>query len=166
MLVLGRRFAVASLLALMVAPAAAAQQQAGSSADMREISAYRLSMAGLGKLEKAVQKLEALPAEALAEATADDGADSNGQTLTEMAATIDRHPLIANALKGAGMSSREYSVATMALLQAATWAEMKKQGMASQIPADVSAANITFVEQHGAEIKALIDRMKKLSGDQ
>jgi hypothetical protein len=44
---------------------------------------------------------------------------------------------------------------------------MKKQGLVKDkdLPKDVNPANITFIEQHEAEMTALQQRMKKLNGD-
>ena len=206
MQMLGRTLTFAVALALAVVPIASAQKQAGSSSDMQEVAAYRLSMDGLRKLEKAMaamadaakkdpryakqmrlkaqidtlehkddltdaesEKLESLKQELeQAEAATDDGSLANAQTLSEMAAAIDRQPIVANALRSAGMSSREYSVMTMALLQASMWAGMKKQGLVKEkdMPKDINPANVTFIEQHEAEMTALQQRMKKLNGEQ
>jgi hypothetical protein len=121
-----------------------------------------LSDAESEKLETLQQELEQ------AEASTDDGSVSKAQSLTEMAAAMDRQPMLANALKSAGLTAREYSVMSMALLQASMWAGMKKQGMVKEkdIPKDVNPANIAFVEQHQAEMAALTERMKKLGGEQ
>jgi len=205
MQMLGRTLALASMMAIAAAPVVSAQQQAGSSADMKEVAAYRLTMDGLNKLEKAMvavadaakkdpryakqmrlkaqidtlehkeeltdaesEKLESLKQELeQAEDATDDGSVAKAQTISAMAAAIDRQPIIANALRSAGLSSREYSVMTMALVQASMWAGMKKQGLVKDkdLPKDVNPANITFIEQHEAEMTALQQRMKKLNGD-
>jgi hypothetical protein len=62
---------------------------------------------------------------------------------------------MANGLKAAGMAPREYATFMMAMLQASMVAGFKKSGMLKEIPKDVSAENVKFIEEHQKELEAL-----------
>jgi hypothetical protein len=79
----------------------------------------------------------------------------DARTIDEMAAKIKMFAPLSSALSKEGMSPREYSVFTMALLQAAMAASMQKAGALKQLPAGVNAENVKFVLDHEADIRKL-----------
>lgn len=81
--------------------------------------------------------------------------DSNGVTVTEYARRVDSTPALAAAVKSVGLSSREYAIATLALMEASiAHAFMKMQG-AMQAPPGVSKHNLEFVRANEKQIAAL-----------
>ncbi|HEX6974638.1 MAG TPA: hypothetical protein VF147_09560 [Vicinamibacterales bacterium] len=109
------------------------------------------------KLQQMKEKREQL-SEAL-----DDGSLSNSKSLSEMAAAIEKFPPMANGLRAAGMTPREYAKFMMAMLQASMVAGFKKSGMMkeSDIPKEVNLENVRFIEEHQKELEAL---QKELQG--
>ena len=80
---------------------------------------------------------------------------------------IDKIPLMSSSLKQAGISARDYAKFTMAMMQA-SFALMAKQmsakaGKPFQAPEGVNPANITFVEQHQAELKKMEESYNALN---
>jgi len=88
---------------------------------------------------------------------------SNPDSLDEMEAQFSRFPPMANGLRQAGMSPREYAKFLLAMFQASMVAGFRKSGMVKELPAGVSAENVRFVEEHEAELKAMQAEFEKLS---
>jgi len=89
----------------------------------------------------------------------------NTKTLSEMAAAIEREPLAAKALAGAGISAREYVTFMLSYFQAGMVAGMMKQGLIKEVPKNLAATvnmdNVKFVQEHEAEFQAFANAMKK-----
>ncbi len=171
---------------------ASAGQQT-TEADAREITAYRLTSAGLTKvvnvnralvqqmsqdpkvqevvqvaaeiasLEKKEElseaddtRLEKLRArqEALEE-SADNPLGGDSKSLSEMEARIRNYPPLMQALQQEGMPPREYAKFWLSFIQAAFVQGFKKSGLLKELPPDVNPDNVTFIEEHAAEIEAM-----------
>jgi hypothetical protein len=139
------RFA-ALLAAAVLAPAVT---QALDDADTKEIAAYQLTDAAFAKYTQATRGLGAL-AKSLP-AVCDD--DDSAQSLTGIAAKMDAVPGVKAAIQAAGMTSREYLVFSVALLQAGLVASLQQPG-AQAVPG-VNMANVGFFRSHKAAIDAL-----------
>jgi hypothetical protein len=91
--------------------------------------------------------------------------DNNSQTLSQMAAAIEREPLAAKALASAGISAREYAKFMLAYFQAGMVAGMMKQGLVKEVPKDLASSinmeNVKFVQEHEGELQAFAETMKK-----
>src|SRR4026208_1430558 len=92
-------------------PPAAAQD-----ADSQEVMRYTLTDAGLAKYTKASQNLAALPGGPPGCAK-EDHSDSASNPSAELAGKLDSTPGAKAAVQSAGMTSREYIVFSMSLLQ-------------------------------------------------
>jgi hypothetical protein len=112
------------------------------------------------RLEELRMKLEQLEQE---EDNAPSRGNNNPQTLSEMAAQVERQPTVAAALRKAGMSPREYSTFMLAMMQAGMVAGFKKTGHLKELPKGVSAENVKFIEDHEAELKAWQEEMERLN---
>jgi hypothetical protein len=137
-----------TLMALMlILPALTAAQDR----DAQEISRYVLTDAGLAKYTLATEKLSALGA-AGCDAESDD--DSDTGSLAAAAARIDANPPAKAAIQSAGMTSREYLVFGMSMLQSglAAWGLDQPGG---KLPPGVSMANVAFFRKHAAEMERL-----------
>lgn len=115
------------------------------------------------RLEKLNAQLEALQ-EKLPQVNM---ADANLKSLTDIENAIKSEPLMANALKSAGMSPRDYAKFTLAFFQAAMIHGMQKSGLVKEVPKDLQAtvnmANVKFIQDHEAEINALMAEFKAAS---
>ena len=110
----------------------------------------------IGALTEEIERLE--PADAA------DADLSTARSLAEMAARIDAQPALAAALRGAGLSSREFATAQLALVQAGIAYGLQKTGHLKQIPDEVSKENVEFVRLHEREIEALRGDWEKAAG--
>ena len=94
-------------------------------------------------------------------------ADANLKSLTDIENAIKSEPLMANALKSAGMSPRDYAKFTLAFFQAAMIHGMQKSGLVKEVPKDLQAtvnmANVKFIQDNEAEINALMAEFKAAS---
>lgn len=113
-----------------------------------------LSDAEQARLEKLEQQL------AKAEEEDDLLAD---ESLSQMAKKISEYKPIADALRQAGMTPREFAVWTMAYAEAAMAVSLKQAGMTKDIPKDVNLANVKFVEDHMAEITAMQQEYERIT---
>lgn len=115
------------------------------------------------RLEKLNAQLEALQ-EKLPQVNM---ADANLKSLTDIENAIKSEPLMANALKSAGMPPRDYAKFTLAFFQAAMIHGMQKSGLVKEVPKDLQAtvnmANVKFIQDHEAEINALMAEFKAAS---
>lgn len=113
-----------------------------------------LSEAEQARLDKLEQQL------AKAEEEDDFLAD---ESLSQMAKKISEYKPIADALRQAGMTPREFAVWTMAYAEAAMAVGLKQAGMTKDIPKDVNLTNVKFVEDHMEEIKAMQQEYERIS---
>ena len=88
---------------------------------------------------------------------------NDAKTLTDMERQIAQFTPMANGLRAAGMPPREYAKFTLALLQAGMAAGLKKAGMVTEIPKEIPADNVKFVEEHAAELEAMQKEWEALS---
>lgn len=123
-------------------------------ADSQEVMRYTLTEAGLAKYTKAAQNLSALPGGGPGNCEHDDDSDSESNSISDLAARLDAVPGAKSAVQSAGMSSREYIVFSMALLQngLAAWALQQPGG---KLPPGVNKANVDFVNAHNAQLDQL-----------
>ena len=143
------------------ASAATAPQAGGSPQDdMAAIAGYRLTMDKLDQhfaaqrnLMEAFKKMT--PAEREAAKARMEGGDEN--TLDAMAAKYDRVAPVKDALADAGLTSREFTLMTMSLVQAgmaASVLKMRPNDDADSLAREMKASieNIRFLQQNEAEI--------------
>ena len=79
----------------------------------------------------------------------------DASTISEMAASIQKEPRVANALQREGLAPREFAKFMMAMIQAGFAAGMQKAGMLKTTPEGTNPANIKWFLEHEAEIKKL-----------
>jgi hypothetical protein len=144
------------------APAASAAPAAprGADADMADIADYRLSMDKMDNYYKAQRNLMAAfsrmtPAERdAAKMTMEEGGET---TLDDMAAKYERVPVVKAAIADAGFSPREFTVMTMAMVQAgmaASVIQMRPNDDADSLAREMKANmdNIRFLQENEAEL--------------
>lgn len=89
----------------------------------------------------------------------------DADTLSDMEARIRQVPPLMAGLRAASLTPRDYAKFTMAALQAGMVAGLKKQGVLKEVPKDVSAENVKFMEEHEADLQALQKEWAALSGE-
>jgi hypothetical protein len=118
-------------------------------------SAARLTEAEQKRLEELRAKLEAEDAEA-----ARRGDDEEPKTLGDMARRIDREPDLANAIRSAGLTTREYSLLTLTFFNAMFAEGMKKAGTIKELPADILPENVAFIQANEAELNQIFAQLQ------
>lgn len=140
---------VVSILFVLAVPSPAA---AAGDASVREVSAYKLTDAGLARYTDATRRLDQAvrTSPALCAERANDD-DEDTRTLDELVAKIDASPQMRQAIQSAGMSTREYAVFSLAMLQAAmaSWA-LDQPG--SKPAPGVSMDNVAFYRRNAATL--------------
>ena len=144
-----------SLLALSLiavtgsAASAAAQRPVDSNPDVVEIRHYQLTM---GKIDNFVAATAALKKLADTDPSLNKqmNADKDDETISQKAADWDLHfPQAAVVVRAHGLSTREYIVITMALINDVMVVGMKKQGAIKDYPPNaITPENAAFVEQN------------------
>src|SRR5262245_7672731 len=132
-----------------------ASQGPKSTADERELYSFVLSMDKVQHLSGAAKGLHALEKK--------HPGMSNGESTKSIDAMVDaikKYPDAVAVLAKNGLSPRDYAVGFLTLIQSTMVVGLKKAGTFKTYPPDmlklVSQANLTFVEQHYAEIQKLM----------
>ncbi len=150
----------ASWLAITLALAWFPSSATLADADAREISAYRLTDAGLQRYSHAVRNVSKLEGQAPGACGDDD--DDDGENVTSIDAAVARlvsTPGVVEALRSAGMPPREFVVFSMSVLQAglAAWALEQPGG---KLPPEVDMANVDFYRKNQAAMQQIGDEEK------
>jgi hypothetical protein len=80
---------------------------------------------------------------------------NNANTISEMAAEVQRQPLMAASLQREGLSAREFSKFMLGMIQAGFAAGLQKAGLLKTTPEGTNPANIKWVLEHQAELEKL-----------
>lgn len=89
----------------------------------------------------------------------------NAESLSAMEAQIRKVPPLMAGLQSASLTPREYAKFMLAALQAGMVAGLKKQGLVKEVPKQVSAENVAFMEAHEADFKALQKEWEALGAE-
>ena len=110
------------------------------------------------------KRLEDLQAK-LEEMESKNDKDSNPETLDQMAKQIESEPVMAKAIRSAGLTPREYSLMSLVTFQAMLAHGMQKQYGSKELPKEFQGTvledNIKFVAQNEAEITRLLEKLNK-----
>ncbi len=154
-----------ALFAILVAVCGTKAQAASGDADVRELSRYTLTLADVRKYAAANEALAKLPKPAESEEETDSDEESdNAESLDDMVKRMDAVPGARKSIEGAGLTTRQYAVITMAIFQAAFAQFAIEQGAdPAKVAKDagVNPANIRFVKEHKAEL----EKLKKPGGE-
>jgi hypothetical protein len=99
--------------------------------------------------QKRLEEMEA-KLEALKDNESLNMGDAN--TISEMAAKIQKFPPMVSALQREGLTARDYAKFMMAMLQAGLAAGFQKAGMLKELPEGTNPANVKWIIQHEAEL--------------
>lgn len=123
-------------------------------ADTQKIEHFKLSSGVITHYAAATRALQQL-SKTHPGASLEENGDKNA-SLTQKAAMLDKQPLLHSALAGAGMTSEDYLLCTMAVIQSSLYASLvQNQGAKawSDIPPGTPTDNVKFVLAHEAEIE-------------
>ena len=158
------------------APATSAQQQAEK--DLGDINDYRLTMDGMNKFFEAQRNLgiaasKLSPAEREAMEAKNDAEGTDG-SLDQMIKRIEENKMANDAVRKAGLTAREYTMITFAMMQAAMAAsvlQMRPNDNQDSLARAMQAnpENIKFMQEHQAEFarrqEEMAAEMKRLGLD-
>ncbi|HEX7114151.1 MAG TPA: hypothetical protein VF193_03380 [Steroidobacter sp.] len=156
--------ACAALATFALTPVQNAIANPRSSADpnLQEIADYRLNIEVVRKWAKAAKGLKRLERDYPELGDAD---FSDSASLDDMAAFFDDIPEASDAIRKAGLDTREYVVVSFAIMQAAMAQWLMEQGTPREkIAAEmgIHPANLAFVEKHKAELEAINKEIAKI----
>jgi len=160
------------------APASAIAGTKGD-AELADVQSYKLSMDKIDKMLAAQRNLAAkakamTPAEREAMQARGESASDPNASLDDMARKIDGEPILRDAIREAGLSSREYVLITMSMMQtgmAEGVLKMRPKDNQDSLIREMKANpdNIKFYREHEAEItaksKAIEAEMKGVDGN-
>jgi hypothetical protein len=160
------RLALKTVIAatFILAPIASAQSAA---ADEKALAEYRLSMPTIHKLLAATRNMAKLYQDPAVKAAADKLDKSKRSSegyrgLAEMTRDIESFPPMANAIRSAGLTPREFMLANMAFMQAGMVVGFKKQGLLKEIPKGTPVENVAFLEKNDAELQTIMKEFGEL----
>src|SRR5687768_643036 len=70
--------------------------------------------------------------------------DANGTSIDDMAATMDGIPEVRRAIRRSGLTSREFSIISLVVIQAMMTASMMESNPRMAIPKNLNPANVAF----------------------
>jgi hypothetical protein len=170
----GSRFALAVLVTIAgcagtddasrrdsAAPSGAADAPAAgeNSADLRDVTRYELSMDKIDKYYAAMRNMalamKGMSAEEREKLDMDAGDDLS---LDDYAAKLEREPAVRRAIEQAGLSTREFALLTMSMVQtglASAVLAMRPKDNADSLMREmkVNPDNVRFLREHEAELK-------------
>jgi hypothetical protein len=152
---------VAAVIASLVMPAPVAAQ---GTFDVKELAAYRLTAARLAPFEEASRLI--------ADVIESDPGLTNAPLFTkeitlsgdapvmaaELHARLTAHPALAQALRTAKISAREYATFALALIAARLAHGFADAGIL-RVPPGVAADNVAFVSAHHDRVVAVLKRL-------
>jgi hypothetical protein len=151
------------LVLAVAACAVSLSAQGPSAADQKELENYRLVLETVRKAAQAntamAKMIEADPG--LAEHLNQD--EDDNPSVSAMIKRLEAEPAIRGALKGAGLTARDYALTTLALFQAVMVVEMKQAGMGGIPLPGATGENVAFVEKNAAAVKEFRDSTERLA---
>jgi len=153
--------------AIFAASPAAAQKHGDDSADVAEIRNYHLTMSKVDQFVAATTALKKL-ADANPEIRKGMNSDKDDDaSITQKAADWDLHfPAAAAIVRSSGLSTREYIVVSIALLNDVMIVGMKKNGSIKEYPPDaITPENAAFVEQNYDKLEHTMSSLMSTNQD-
>jgi len=146
------------------AAAAAASTPAASSGgdDLADVTNYKLSMDKIDRYIAAqrniTNKVKSMsPAEKQAMEARNEGRNNQNASIDDMARNIDSEPMMRDAIRSAGLSTREFALITISMMQSAMASsvlKMRPQDNQDSLIREMKANpdNVRFYREHEAEI--------------
>lgn len=133
-----------------------------NSPEMQAMKGYRLSMDKVDKFGVASRNLIAL-AKTKPSMKADMQSNSGAKNIDDAARLLEsKHPEAASVIQKAGLSVREYFEVSLTLAMTTMVAGMQRSGQPlKQLPANVSAENLAFVQQNYPKIEKMLKSLNQ-----
>jgi hypothetical protein len=132
-----------------------------------EVRAKSLSVPEVRRYAQAAEAVQRL-AEDPASPVVDDALEdriARAESIEEVQAILDADPRVRQALREAGITSRDYVLTGTALLGAYTYVLAREEGHPDAArPEYVTDAHVRFVEQNRAEVDAIVARLQSVYG--
>ena len=144
------RVALLAILAVSVpALAKESKKEADEAADTKAMHDFKLTSSFLDKLTAASAALNsALAKLSPAERKSMMNSDGDG-SLADKARELEKHRAAVSAIKGAGLSTRDYVVGSMALITSSMSAQAEAN---EKLPPEVNPDNVKFVKTHQEQV--------------
>jgi hypothetical protein len=151
------------ILQVLVAAAVSLAPPLAGQTDEETLARYRLTEETLVKFTRAARGVIAA-VRADSTALGPDEGDGSPQSLAEITAAYERRPALKRAITDAAMTTREYAVFVMSMLQAAmaAWIVERDNGKFAHVPAGIPLENVWFYQRHQAELERLGDELRGL----
>lgn len=150
------RLAWLTIIGLLVCFGAQAAAPRTNDPGLQRVAQFRLNDQVLAKFMRAQQAIMQVSKAHPELAKQTDS--SNAKTIEETILRVDKQPLLRAALASAGMTSSDYVLCSLALMQSGIYAwgvQMQGQKMWDKIPRGVPSENTRWVIAHKAELKKL-----------
>jgi hypothetical protein len=156
---IGFALAVFLLLGIGVAASQDDKSSAQVEAEKNEVKNFVLTADKLDKYADAVKAIRKVQKDdpALKKQMDDDNSKNPSNTIAGSVANIEKYPPVANAIKGAGLSPRDFVVMTYTLINSAAAVQMKKAATVKEYPSSVLPENAAFVETNYDRIKKIFN---------
>jgi hypothetical protein len=132
-----------------------------------EVRAKSLSVPEVRRYAQAAEAVQRL-AEDPASPVVDDALEdriARAESIEEVQAILDADPRVRQALREAGITSRDYVLTGTALLGAYSYVLAREEGHADAArPEYVTDTHVRFVEQNRAEVDAIVVRLQSVYG--
>ncbi len=159
-------FATSVILVLSSVGIAAAQEKAApqekptpqEALDMKEVRGFRLTLDNLNKYDAAARAIAKLMKENPDLKKQMEAESAEHSSIDSSVKTLEKYPPIAEAIKNAGLSKREYIVMTGTLMVTVLAVDLKRQGQLKAYPASISPENAAFVEHNFDKVAAIAQR--------
>ncbi|MGH7717436.1 MAG: hypothetical protein ACREON_01145 [Gemmatimonadaceae bacterium] len=150
------------------APAASSSSGGSLTGDVREVANYRLSMDKVEKWVAAMSNLQTLSEnDPELKRWAESQDMGNNASLRDMQERLESTPKIRRAIERAGISTEDFVLTQIALLQAAMVHGIQKSGAAAKnvpLPEGVSEDNVKFFRENEARLTELMESMREKDG--
>lgn len=147
------------LAALFITMPAAAGAQGRGEADAKAVDAYRLTIPKFDAWVKASLAMAKAHAGKVEDDEDEDAVENDAQWLDDIARKLDGIPEARTAIRGAGLSSREYAVLSMVILQSVMADEMMKQYPTMEAP-KINPQHLEFVRTNRAYVEKQMAALK------
>jgi hypothetical protein len=138
--------------------------------DGKEIRTFRLTKTKLDKYEVAANGVAKLLHDhpelkkSMNMQLAAPGGKNNSQ-IDQGVINLEMHPELANAVKESGLSSREYVVMSITLVNTMMLVALKRGKMITEYPASISPQNAGFVERNYDRVSAIMASLMGSTGE-
>lgn len=90
--------------------------------------------------------------------------EREAKTIDEMAAQFDAIPEMRRAIRKAGMSTKEYALLGMVMMQAQMYQAVQAENPRAEVPYNMNPANVAFMKANKAAVEKRVKEVAAASG--